>query len=255
MGIPSNYYDILARIESSNNPYAKATSSSASGLYQFIKDTWIGLGGRWGSNPNLPFGGLRPSVEEQNQRVQTLTNRNASALERVGVAVNNATLYAAHFLGIGGAKRILAADPNTPIEAVTTASQRRANPSILQGTVGDFFAWLQRKTGSAVSFQNSGAGGASNTTGNSFLDSLIAAPGPNPLRGMMGFGNAVGDAGEAVIDTVTGPFDWIKETFTMRNGSRLISIILGIALVIVAIVVLANSSDSLKLEAPSPVGA
>jgi len=101
-------------------------------------------------------------------------------------------------------------------------------------------------------FQSSGTGSAPNTTGNSFLDSL--------QNGIIDFattdnGAQMGDLLNGVTDTVTGPFKWVEETFTMRNGSRLISIVIGIALIIVAIVVLANSSDSLKLEAPSPVGA
>lgn len=43
--IPADYWSMLSRIESEDRPYVRATSSSASGLYQFIKSTWIAEGG------------------------------------------------------------------------------------------------------------------------------------------------------------------------------------------------------------------
>lgn len=151
--IPTDYYNRLAQIESNNQPYARAPSSTASGLFQFIRGTWEGLGGKWGTQSGVAFGGLRPSVSEQTAMVEKLTTQNANALERVGIAINKATLYAAHFLGVGGASRLLKASPGTKIEDVTTPGQRRANPTILRAgsTVADFFAWLERKTGDAVS--------------------------------------------------------------------------------------------------------
>jgi len=145
--IPADYAALIARIESNNRPYARNPRSTASGLYQFVRSTWEQFGGRWGSQSGVAFGGLHPSVEEQNDRFLSFTSENADLLERWGIAINNATLYAAHFLGASGARGALSADPSTPITQVTSADQRRANPTILRGTVGDFFAWLEGKTG------------------------------------------------------------------------------------------------------------
>jgi len=146
-GVSNDYYAMLARIESNNDPFARARSSTASGLFQFTRGTWEGLGGQWGGQSGQAFGGLRPDPGMQRRMVETLTGRNAGYLAQRNIPINNATLYGAHFLGAGGAASIFGADPNTPIEQVTTAAQRRANPSILRGTAGDFFAWLERKTG------------------------------------------------------------------------------------------------------------
>lgn len=149
LGLPAGYLDLLATIESGNRPYVQAPSSSASGLFQFIKATWLAEGGAWGPTMRPAFGGLRPSEDEQRARAASLSHKSAAALRNAGLQVNKASLYACHFLGVSGALRILRAPVNTPIEQVTEANQRAANPSILKGKVSDFRAWLQRKTGDA----------------------------------------------------------------------------------------------------------
>lgn len=147
--IPDDYWPMLSKIESGDRPYVKASTSSASGLYQFIKATWIGEGGKWGADPAQAFGGLKPSPEEQRARAKSFTQRNADRLRAAGVPVNRASLYAAHFLGVGTAIGLIAADIKTPVADVTSAGQISANPSVLGGekTVADFLTWLHKKTG------------------------------------------------------------------------------------------------------------
>lgn len=146
--IPDNYWPMLSRIESADRPYVKASSSSASGLYQFIKSTWIGEGGSWGPNMMLAFGGLKPTVEEQLQRAKSFTAKNAAALKRAGIPINKASLYAAHFFGPATAIRVIGADVNASAEALAGPAATKANPSILKGkTVGQFLSWLHKKTG------------------------------------------------------------------------------------------------------------
>lgn len=147
--IPEDYWPLLAKIESGNRPYVKASTSSASGLYQFIKATWQAEGGKWGPNTALAFGGLKPSEAEQLQRARTFTEKNALALRRAGIPVNNASLYAAHFLGAGTAIKALAGAVTDRVDAHVGQAAIEANPSILGNgkTVGDFLTWLHRKTG------------------------------------------------------------------------------------------------------------
>jgi len=147
--IPEGYFEMLARIESGNRPFVQAPTSSASGLYQFIRSTWIGEGGKWGPTLRPAFGGLRPSVEEQRQRARSFTMKNVASLRNAGVSINSATLYAAHFLGAGTAIRMLRADPGASAAAIAAASAAKANPSNLGGgrTVANFRQWLERKTG------------------------------------------------------------------------------------------------------------
>lgn len=148
--IPDSYWPMLSKIESNDRPYVKASTSSASGLYQFIRGTWIEEGGAWGSDMSQAFGGLKPSVDEQLRRAKSFTEKNARALRAAGIDLNGASLYAAHFLGVGTAIKAISGDVSKPVANYVSAAAVRANPSILGGgkTVGDFLSWLHKKTGS-----------------------------------------------------------------------------------------------------------
>lgn len=154
--IPADYWPMLSKIESSDNLYAlppinKATGfpySSASGLYQFIKATWIGEGGQWGTDRFKAFGGLRPSAEEQLARAKTFTAKNAAHLKAKGVPINRASLYAAHFFGPVTASAVIMADVNARADLIAGPAATEANKSILKDkTVGQFLTWLKGKTG------------------------------------------------------------------------------------------------------------
>lgn len=146
--IPDDYWPMLSKIESNDRPYVKAGTSSASGLYQFIRSTWIGEGGQWGTDMSQAFGGLRPSVEEQLARAKSFTGKNAAYLKLKGIPVNRASLYAAHFFGPLTAAQVIGADVNARADLIAGKAATTANPSILRGkTVGQFLTWLHNKTG------------------------------------------------------------------------------------------------------------
>lgn len=141
-GLPKDkeleYYRLISKIESNDNPNAKAKTSSASGRFQFIKTTWEGLGYKWADVFN---------DAKQWEAIEKFTAQNAKQLQAAGCAINFATLYGAHFLGTAGFLRIMRALPSDPIAAHTTEGARKANPTILRGTVKDFTDWLEKKTG------------------------------------------------------------------------------------------------------------
>lgn len=146
--IPDDYWPMLSKIESGDRPYIQAASSSASGLYQFIRSTWEGEGGAWGPTLRPAFGGLKPSVEEQLARAKTFTAKNAAYLTKAGLPINKASLYAAHFFGSVTAAKVIGADVGASAEALAGPAATKANPSILKGkTVGEFLTWLHKKTG------------------------------------------------------------------------------------------------------------
>lgn len=154
--IPNDYWPMLSKIESGDklyalppiNPKTGYPYSSASGLYQFIKSTWEGEGGRWGTDRFKAFGGLQPSAGEQLQRAKSFTAKNAAYLKRQGIPINRASLYAAHFFGVLTAARIIDADVHQRGDLIAGEAATNANPSILRGkTVGQFLGWLHGKTG------------------------------------------------------------------------------------------------------------
>lgn len=146
--IPDDYWPMLSKIESGDRPYIKAGSSSASGLYQFIRASWIAEGGKWGQDMSLAFGGLKPSVEEQLARAKTFTAKNVAILRQKGIPINKASLYAAHFFGAGMAAKVIGADVNARADLIAGEAATNANPSILRGrSVGQFLTWLHGKTG------------------------------------------------------------------------------------------------------------
>lgn len=146
--IPDDYWPMLSKIESGDRPYVKAASSSASGLYQFIKATWLGEGGKWGSDMSKAFGGLMPSPEEQLVRAKSFTAKNANFLLASGIPINKASLYAAHFFGAGMAAKVIKADVGERADLIAGEGATNANPSILRNkSVGQFLTWLHAKTG------------------------------------------------------------------------------------------------------------
>ena len=128
-----------AEVESSMNPEARARTSSATGLYQFIESTWLGTlhrhGERFGlgdvaaqiemgsngqarvSNPEARAAilALRRDPEIASLMAAGLAEDNRAHLTPIlGRQPNHGELYLAHFLGAGGAGRFLSAMADNP---------------------------------------------------------------------------------------------------------------------------------------------
>jgi hypothetical protein len=139
-GTSFNYLLATAQVESGLNPQAGASTSSARGLFQFIDKTWLATMKQAG--PSLGYGQYAaaitknasghyevrdPSLRSEILKLRSdptanavmagaFTKANASALsERLGRSPSEGELYIAHFLGAGGAARLItlaAADPS-----------------------------------------------------------------------------------------------------------------------------------------------
>ena len=162
-GITFDYLLKTAARESSFNPSAKATTSSARGLYQFIESTWLatvkeegpryGLGQYADAIERTPGG--KYVVRDPAQRAQILklrenpevaalmagafTSRNSAELSRaIGREPTSGELYIAHFLGAAGAKRLLALKARAPGAAAADAfpEAARANRSVFYARDG-----------------------------------------------------------------------------------------------------------------------
>ena len=132
-GVDFDFLLKTARRESALNPAAKAPTSSAAGLFQFIEQTWLatlkktgarhgygqyadliqqGSDGRWrvsGSARNVVMD-LRFDPRAASLMAGELTASNAAYLKgRTGQTPTGGDLYAAHFLGPAGAASLIEA--------------------------------------------------------------------------------------------------------------------------------------------------
>lgn len=162
-GISFEYLLTTARIESNLNPSAKASTSSATGLYQFIEQTWLGTMKQDG--PALGFSRYadaitqtadgRYEVADPNMRAAIMRLRNdptasamlAGAFSRanaaqlstaIGRQPTEGELYIAHFLGPDGAGRMISAAEGRPQAnaAAMFPAAAAANPSIFYDKSG-----------------------------------------------------------------------------------------------------------------------
>lgn len=159
-GGSGSYVDRVAGVESGNNPRAKNPRSTATGLGQVIESTWTAF--MRDRHPELMKGdyqSLRNDPALSREAIQWYADQNAAGLRSAGLPVRDGTLYLAHFAGPGGARSILSADPNTPIEQVLTPGQIRANPFLRGKTAGDVIAWADRKMGTGGAGGGGGGGG------------------------------------------------------------------------------------------------
>lgn len=162
-GIPFDYLVKTAKRESNLNPDAKAATSSATGLFQFIEQTWLGLVKREGPNLGLNDAAAaiqrdssgRYVVSEGDMRQQILalrkdptlsarlagvfTSENRSSLrDALGRDPTGGELYIAHFMGAGGARELISQASNNPERSAASAfpDAASANRSIFFDSKG-----------------------------------------------------------------------------------------------------------------------
>ena len=129
--------------ESGGRVNAKNPKSSALGLYQPLKGTWNGVARKYPELGLTPDG--RTDPDQQERFMLAFTYDNAEALSNAGIPVTNGNLYAAHFLGAGGAQKVLRANPNASVSSLVPPEVIKANPFLSGMSVADFERWADRK--------------------------------------------------------------------------------------------------------------
>ena len=178
-GVDFTFLMGTAKRESGYNPNAKAGTSSASGLFQFVDQTWLstlkkhgakygyaryadliqqGSDGRYrvaGDEARKAVLGLKLDPHAASLMAGELTSDHASYLRgRVGRSPTSGELYAAHFLGPQGSARLIEAAGASPgaSAAAMFPDAAAANRSIFYrdgraATVGEVYANLTRTGG------------------------------------------------------------------------------------------------------------
>jgi hypothetical protein len=138
-GASFEYLLATAKMESNFNPQASAGTSSAKGLYQFIDQTWLGTVKEAG--PALGYNGyadaitkspsgtysvsdpttraailkLRDDPQVASAMAGVLTQSNSFKLTgQIGRRPTDSELYMAHFMGVGGAAKLIANAEDNP---------------------------------------------------------------------------------------------------------------------------------------------
>ena len=143
-GASFEYLLATAKMESNFNPKAAATTSSARGLFQFIDQTWLGTvkeaGAQLGygkyadaisknsdgsysvSDPNAraAISKLRDDPDAASSMAAVLTQSNSFKLTgKIGRRPSDAELYMAHFMGVGGAGKLIQNAEDNPNASAT----------------------------------------------------------------------------------------------------------------------------------------
>jgi hypothetical protein len=162
-GMDFDYLLGQAQLESGLNPGARAGTSSATGLYQFIDQSWLGIvkqhgaenglgwasnaitrsGNRWVvSDPQMKSAilNLRNNPEVSATMAAEFASDNQASLESsLGRGATGTDLYMAHFLGLAGAKSFLQTMQSNPgaSGAAMFPAAARANRSIFYDAGGN----------------------------------------------------------------------------------------------------------------------
>jgi hypothetical protein len=151
-GTSFNYLLATAQVESGLNPQAGASTSSARGLFQFIDQTWLGtikqsgaaLGyGRYADAITRTSSGhyqvADPAMRSEILKLRNdptanavmagaFTKANADILtKKLGRPPSEGELYIAHFLGAGGAARLISLAADNPNAKATDYFPTAAN--------------------------------------------------------------------------------------------------------------------------------
>ena len=182
-GTSFEYLLSAAKMESNLNPQATASTSSAKGLFQFIDQTWLGTVKEAG--PMLGYGKYAdaisksesgsysvsdPAAKEEILKLRddpaaasamagVLTQSNSFKLTgAIGRRPSDAELYMAHFMGVGGATKLITSAESNPTAsgAALFPNAAAANQSIFydQGgrarSVADVYSVLSTRYAAAA---------------------------------------------------------------------------------------------------------
>ena len=162
-GVDFSYLLGQAKLESGLNTNARAGTSSATGLYQFVDQSWLGVikqhgaeyGLGWAADAIHPGANGRLTVSDPGTKAAILNMRNDPTVASLMAAehasdnrdalktslgrdTNSTDLYMAHFLGLGGARSFLTAMASNPgrTGAAMFPAAAHANRSIFYASDG-----------------------------------------------------------------------------------------------------------------------
>lgn len=135
-GVNFAYLVQQANAESNFNAKAKAKTSSASGLYQFIESTWLSMVNKHGDKHGIDTEGksrseilaLRNDAKTASLMAAEFAGENEKFLNaHWDGEIGSTELYLAHFLGAGGAAGFLKARDDNPMQQAAVLFPKAAS--------------------------------------------------------------------------------------------------------------------------------
>ncbi len=211
-GASFEYLLSAAKIESNLNPTAAASTSSARGLYQFIEQTWLGTVKEAG--PALGFGKYADAISKSPSGTYSvsdpatrddilklrddpavnaamagvLTQSNSFKLTgQIGRRPTDGELYIAHFMGVGGAAKLITKAEDSPQAnaAQLFPNAAAANRPIFYDrsgnarSVSEVYSVLTSRYASAANSQSTRTAVAALGQGSTTSPLAVAAPADN----------------------------------------------------------------------------
>ena len=214
VGVDPKMLASIAAIESGFNPSArpinKATGqaySSATGLFQFISNTWNSMVKKYGAKYGIAIGTPASDPRANALMGAEFIKDNVAFLKgKLNRALTATDIYIAHFLGPAGAVKFLTADPNE-IAAKILPDAAQANPGVFQDkatgrylTCGEIYNNFTNK----LSTRLASSGAASDLGVASAPASAAGSPAPaKQAIAQAGYGSSVADTSGATKASIT----------------------------------------------------
>lgn len=148
-GVDPNIMKTFAAVESGFNPNARASTSSATGLFQFTQATWNEQLGKHGRKYNIPPNASPTDPRANSLLAGELIKSNLKSIESVKPNPTATDAYLTHFLGAGGARTFLAAEPTRPAAEVMPRAAEANKPIFFNKgvalTIADVYKKLENK--------------------------------------------------------------------------------------------------------------
>jgi hypothetical protein len=146
------YMQATRSAESSGNDGATATTSTATGRYQFLKGTWLETYRQTypeSRETDAQILAKRKDGAVQDAVMKTFTLRNIQQLEAANVPVTNASVYLAHFLGVQSAIAAMTSPATASVSDFVSAEAIAANKAVFSKvkTVEDLLEFAEQKVG------------------------------------------------------------------------------------------------------------
>jgi hypothetical protein len=262
-GVNFTYLLEKAAVESGFDKNAKARTSSATGLYQFIESTWLRMvkdhGGKYGLEKfasKISEDGRVASRQDRNTILNLRKDPQVASYmaaefaagnydtlkERVGGDVGATELYMAHFLGAGGASAFLNAMKKSPnmVAADIFPREARANRNVFfdsktgtPRTMKGVYAFFDQK------FNHGGADQSQTIVANANTISPLRAQGYTGPKSPQAFADAAPDS----LSRLSSLLEVMQAQGAQNSLLRLTSSEDG-----------AGSSDDLRILPPSLYG-